>query len=168
MDNKKILEGKKLLIVDDEQDVMETLKDLLDMCTIDTAADFQTAEKLLNQNKYDVAVLDIMGVKGYDLLEIANKNDIPALMLTAHALSPDDFGKSISGGAKAYIPKEKMTEVAVFVTDLLKAQRGEENPYKWFSRLKSFFEWKFGKEWLKTYREVREEAERRYGPFPND
>jgi DNA-binding response OmpR family regulator len=168
MDNKKILEGKKLLIVDDEQDVMETLKDLLDMCTIDTAADFQTAEKLLNQNKYDVAVLDIMGVKGYDLLEIANKNDIPALMLTAHALSPDDFGKSISGGAKAYIPKEKMTEVAVFVTDLLKAQRGEEKPYKWFSRLKSFFEWKFGKEWLKTYREVREEAERRYGPFPND
>ena len=29
MDNKKILEGKKLLIVDDEQDVTETLKDLL-------------------------------------------------------------------------------------------------------------------------------------------
>jgi DNA-binding response OmpR family regulator len=167
MDNKKILEGKKLLIVDDEQDVLETLKDLLDMCSIDTAADFQTAEKLLNQNKYDVAVLDIMGVKGYDLLEIANKNGVPALMLTAHALSPDDFGKSISGGAKAYIPKEKMTEIAVFVEDLLKVQRGDEKPYKWFSRLKSFFEWQFGKDWLKTYREVREEAERRYGPFDN-
>ena len=167
MDSKEILEGKKLLIVDDEQDVMETLKDLLDMYVIDTAADFQAAEKLLNQNKYDVAVLDIMGVKGYDLLEIANKNGIPALMLTAHALSPEDFGKSISGGAKAYIPKEKMSEIAVFVADLLKAQRGEEKPYKWFSRLKSFFEWKFGKEWLKTYREVREEAERKYGPFDN-
>ena len=165
MDNKKILEGKKLLIVDDEQDVTETLKDLLDMCTIDTAADFQTAEKLLNQNKYDVAVLDIMGVKGYDLLKIANKNGIPALMLTAHALSPDDFGKSLSGGANAYIPKEKMTEIAVFVTDLIKAQRGDEKPYKWFSRLKSFFEWQFGKDWLKTYREIRAEAERRYGPF---
>ena len=167
MDNKKILEGKKLLIVDDEQDVMETLKDLLDMCTIDTAADFQTAEKLLNQNKYDVAILDIMGVKGYDLLEIANKNGVPALMLTAHALSPDDFGKSISGGAKANIPKEKMTKRADFGADLLKAQRGDEKPYKWFSRLKSFFEWQFGKDWLKTYREIRDEAERRYGPFDN-
>ena len=167
MDNRKILEGKKLLIVDDEQDVIETLKDLLDTCTIDTAADFQTAEKLLNQNKYDVAILDIMGVKGYDLLEIANKNGVPALMLTAHALSPDDFGKSISGGAKAYIPKEKMTEIAVFVADLIKAQRGDEKPYKWFSRLKSFFEQRFGKDWLKTYRELREEAERRYGPFDN-
>jgi DNA-binding response OmpR family regulator len=167
MDNKKILEGKKLLIVDDEHDVVETLKDLLDMCRIDTAADFQTAEKLLNQNKYDVAILDIMGVKGYDLLEIANKKGVPALMLTAHALSPDDFGKSISGGAKAYIPKEKMTEVAVFVSDLLKAQRGDEKPYKWFSRLKSFFEWQFGKDWLKTYREIKNEAEKRYGPFDN-
>jgi DNA-binding response OmpR family regulator len=108
MDNKNILEGKKLLIVDDEQDVMETLKDLLDMCRIDTAADFQTAEKLLNQNKYDVAVLDIMGVKGYDLLEIANKKGVPALMLTAHALSPEDFGKSISGGVQKRIsPKKK-------------------------------------------------------------
>ena len=165
MDNKKILEEKKLLIVDDEQDVIETLKDLLDMCTIDTAADFQTAEKLLNQNKYDVAILDIMGIKGYDLLEIANKNGVPALMLTAHALSPDDFGTSILGGARAYIPKEKMSEIGVFVADLLKAQRGDEKPDKWFSRLQSFFEWQFGKDWLETYREIREEAERRYGPF---
>ena len=108
-----------------------------------------------------------MGVKGYDLLEIANKNGVPALMLTAHALSPEDFGKSLKGGAKAYIPKEKMSEIAVFVADLLKAQQGDEEPHKWFSRLKSFFEWQFGKDWLKTYREIREEAEKRYGPFDN-
>ena len=114
------------MIVDDEQEVTETLKDLLDMSAIDTAADFQTAGKLLNQNRYDVAILDIMGVKGYELLEIANKNGVPVLMLTSHALSPDDFGKSISGCAKAYIPKEKMTELDVFVTDLLKAQVGDE------------------------------------------
>lgn len=161
----KILEGKKLLIVDDEQDVIETLKDLLDMCTIDTAGDFQTAEKLLNQNKYDVAVLDIMGVKGYDLLEIANIKGIPALMLTAHALSPDDFGKSISGGAKAYIPKEKLTEIDVFIADLLRAQQGDEKPNNWFLRLKSFFEMQFGKDWLKTYRAIRQEVEKRHGPF---
>ena len=165
MNDIKMLEGKKLLIVDDEPDVMETLKDLLDMCAIDAATDFETAEKLLNQNKYDVAVLDIMGVKGYDLLEIANKNGIPALMLTAHALSPDNFGKSIAEGAEAYIPKEKMTEIAVYLADLLKAQKGDEKPYRWFSRLKSFFESQFGKGWLESYREVRDELEKKYGPF---
>ena len=52
MSETKILEGKKLLIVDDEPDVVETIKELLDMCNIDTAADFETGEKLLNQNKY--------------------------------------------------------------------------------------------------------------------
>lgn len=165
MKDKKILEGKKLLIVDDEQDVTETLKDLLDMCTIDTAADFQTAEKLLNQEEYDAAVLDIMGVRGYDLLEIANKRGVPALMLTSHALSPDDFGKSISGGAKAYVPKEKMTEIDIFLADLLKAQGGDGKPSRWFSRLKSFYEERFGTDWLKTYRELRDEVEKRFGPM---
>jgi len=164
MSSAKILEGKKILIVDDEPDVLETLKDLLDMCSIDTAAGFEAAEKLLNQNKYDIAVLDIMGVKGYDLLEIANTNGIPALMLTAHALSPDNFAKSIMGGAKAYIPKEKMADIAIYLVDLLKALEGTEKPNKWFSRLKSFFSLEFGKDWLKIYRELEE----KYGPFEND
>ena len=164
MSDTAILKGKKLLIVDDEPDVIETLKDLLDMCTIETASDFETGEKLLKQNKYDIAVLDIMGVKGYDLLDIANQNGTPALMLTAHALSPDNFAKSITQGAKAYIPKEKMTDIAVYLSDLLKAQEGTENPDKWFSRLKSFFTLEFGREWIKSYREL----EKKYGPFYDD
>ncbi|MDF1594178.1 MAG: response regulator [Desulfobacterales bacterium] len=147
--------------MDDEPDIVETLKDLLDMCRVDTAPDFSTGEKLLHQNKYDIAVLDIMGVKGYELLEIANNNGIPALMLTAHALSPDNFAKSIMGGAKAYIPKEKMADIAIYLVDLLKAQAGTEKPDKWFSRLRSFFTVEFGREWMKTYRELEE----KYGPF---
>jgi DNA-binding response OmpR family regulator len=164
MSETKILEGKKLLIVDDEPDVVETIKELLDMCNIDAAADFETGEKLLNQNKYDIAVLDIMGVNGYELLEIANKKGVPALMLTAHALSPDNFAKSISGGAKAYIPKEKMSEIAIFLSDLLKAQEGIEKPHRWFTRLKSFFNVQFGEDWLKEYREL----EKKYGPFDSE
>ena len=41
--------------------------------------------------------------------------------------------------------------------------QGEEDPNKWFFRLKSFFEKKFGKDWLKTYREVKKEVEKRHG-----
>jgi len=85
-------------------------------------------------------------------------------MLTAHALSPDNFAKSISGGAKAYIPKEKIAEIGIYLSDLLKAQEGIEKPYKWFSRLKSFFNMRFGREWLKEYRELEE----KYGPFDSE
>ncbi len=161
----EILKGKRLLIVDDERDVIESLKDVLDMCEIDTATDFRTAKELIHQNEYDVAILDIMGVQGHDLLGLANQKDIPTLMLTAHALSPDDFHRSISGGAKAYIPKEKISEIDVFVADLLNAQQGVETPNKWFLRLKSFFEKQFGKDWLKTYHEVQKELEKRHGPI---
>ena len=165
MSETKILEGKKLLIVDDEPDVVETIKDLLDKSIIDTAVDFETGEKLLKRNKYDIAVLDIMGVNGYELLKIANKKGVPTLMLTAHALSPDNFSKSILGGAKAYIPKEKMTEIGIYLSDLLKAQEGIEKPSRWFSQLESFFNVRFGTDWLKDYRELRNEIEKRYGRF---
>jgi hypothetical protein len=65
------------------------------------------------------------------------------------------------GGAKAYIPKEKMADIAIYLVDLLKALEGTEKPDRWFSRLKSFFSLEFGREWLKTYRELEE----KYGPF---
>jgi len=157
MDNMKILENKKILIVDDEPDVLETMVDLLEMCHIDTAPDFETAEKFLYENFYDMAILDIMGVRGYDLLKIAKKRGTPTLMLTAHALNPDSLAKSMEGGAKAYIPKEKMPEIATYVADLLKAQQaGIQRPRSWFESLRSFFEQKFGRDWLDRYKEARE------------
>jgi len=150
MENLEILKGRRLLIVDDETDVLDTLSELLDMCLIDTASDFKTARALLRAHQYDAAIFDIMGVNGYDLLEISNKKKIPALMFTAHALHPDDFVKSMEGGAKAYIPKEKMSEIADFVADLIRSQlAGDQRPNKWFERLRSFFDQRFGANWMK-------------------
>ena len=163
MGDQTILKGKKLLIVDDEPDVVETLKDLLGMCVIETASDFKTGEKLLALNKYDIAILDIMGVNGYELLKLAREKDVPALMLTANALTAADFAKSLSQGAVAYIPKEKMVEIPVYLTDLLKAQQGTETPHRWFSRLESFFDRIFGIE--QTYHEIKAEYIRKHGPI---
>ena len=87
MDTQSILEKKKILVVDDEPDILDTLEELLYMCVVDKAAGFDEAVSLLKKNTYDAAILDIMGVKGYDLLKITNRIDIPALMLTAHALT---------------------------------------------------------------------------------
>ena len=95
MKPEKIIAGKYVLIVDDEQDVLDTLVDILDICKLDTASSFSEAKKLLKENPYDIAVLDIMGVDGYELLKIANSQNIPAVMLTAHALSSDNLKRSI-------------------------------------------------------------------------
>ena len=103
----EVLEGKRILIVDDEPDILDTLKELLDMCLIDTAPNFETAQKFLKRGSYDAAILDIMGVKGYDLLGLTKEKNIPSLMLTAHALSPDNLVKSLKKGAHSYVPKAR-------------------------------------------------------------
>lgn len=152
MDNHKILEGKKILIVDDEPDILETLDEMLDMCIVDTTRSFEEAKELLDKNTYDAAILDIMGVYGYDLLKIANAKNLPTLMLTAHALSPEDFIKSIEGGAKAYIPKEKMTDIHSYLADMLHRQEGRERHKKWYTRIKPFFDRKFGSNWYDKHK----------------
>jgi DNA-binding response OmpR family regulator len=101
-----ILKGKKILAVDDEVDILDTLREILEKCDVDTASTFQSAKALLESKAYDAVILDIMGVKGFDLLKIAAEKKIPALMLTAHGLNPDNLVGSIKLGAKSYIPKD--------------------------------------------------------------
>ena len=159
MDPNKILKGKLVLIVDDEQDILDLLIELLSICRIDTASSFDEAKELLESNEYDIAVLDIMGVKGYELLEIANKRRIPALMLTAHALTKEDLKKSAKNGASYYVPKDEIDKIDVFVADVLEAKERDKNPWvRWFERLGSFFDKKFsGTNWREQEREFWEE-----------
>ncbi len=151
MERTEVLRGKKLLIVDDEPDILETLKDLLDMCFIDTAPNYETALKFIEKERYDAAIFDIMGVQGYDLLKLADQKGIPVLMLTAHALNPEALIKSIKTGAQAYIPKEKMPDIDIYLAEMLHARaKGIARPANWYARLKSFFDSKFGPDWRKT------------------
>ena len=41
MKNKNFLDGKNILIVDDEPDVLEALEELLPMCNLEKAANFE-------------------------------------------------------------------------------------------------------------------------------
>jgi DNA-binding NtrC family response regulator len=158
-----IVKGKKILVVDDEPDVLEQLTELLDMCIVDTAPSFETAQKFLNKNTYDVAIFDIMGVRGYDLLQLANQKGLPALMLTAHALTPDNLVKSIKEGAQSYVPKEKMSDITTYVVDILKArEKGIEKQGTWFARLKQFFDKKFGPGWKEEHKEFWQEFDKTY------
>lgn len=149
MDVKKIIEGKKILVVDDEKDVLESLCELLDICKLDTALSFEEGRDLLEKNEYDVAILDIMGVQGFELLEIAKKIKVPALMLTAHALSEENLKKSAQEGAAYYAPKDEMVNIDTFVADIILAREKKKNVWaKWYERLGSFYDKRFkGTHW---------------------
>lgn len=153
MESKGLLDEKRILIVDDEPDILEILKELLNMCDVVKASTFNEAKELLENQYFDMGILDIMGVNGYKLLEIANKKKIIAIMLTAHALSPEDISKSYKGGAAAYIPKDEIANITTYLNDILEAkEKGESFWWRWNDRLIHYFDNKFGPDWQKRHR----------------
>ena len=145
-----ILNGKRILAVDDEADVLETLEDLLDGypgLILDRASDYETGYHLLRSWTYDAVILDIMGVRGYDLLNAAVHLKFPTVMLTAHAFSAEGLKRSITLGARAYIPKERMADIPEFLEDVITLGH-RSNLKKMFQRLGGLFNNRFGSRWM--------------------
>jgi len=152
---KNRLQGKKILIVDDEPDVLDTLGELLDICEITKAENYQDAVNLLESESFDIAILDIMGVDGYGLLDIAAKKDIIAVMLTAHALSVKNTVKSFKKGAASYIPKEEIANIQLYLNDVLEAKElGKHFWWRWLERFADIYDKKFGPDWQKDDKEI--------------
>jgi len=153
--SKSILDNKRVLAVDDEQDVLEALEEQLEDfegLIIDKALDYESGYHLLRSWSYDLVILDIMGVRGFDLLNAAVTLGFPAVMLTAHALSVESLKKSIELGARAYLPKEKMAEIVPFLEDVLTLS-AKPAWSRTFQRLGDFFMAKFGPDWRKPEEE---------------
>ena len=148
MASKNRLEGKRILIVDDEPDVLETLVDLLDICDVVKASTFEEGKTALENQSFDIAILDIMGVEGYSLLDIAKEKKIIPVMLTAHALSPEHTIKSYKRGAALYVPKDKIANIADYLEDVLEAiSRNKSTWWRWLERFASYYDEKFEKDW---------------------
>ncbi|MBW2209159.1 MAG: response regulator [Deltaproteobacteria bacterium] len=152
MTNENLLEGKRVLIVDDEPDVLETLVDLLPMCDVVKASTFDEAKNLLETQYFDMAILDIMGVQGYELLKISNEKRVIGVMLTANAMTPDNVVKSYEEGAASFVPKEEMANITTFLIDIFEAEeKGKSLWWRWFDRLADYFDNKFGPDWQEKH-----------------
>jgi CheY-like chemotaxis protein len=125
-----VLRGKTILAVDDEPDVLETIIEVLDMCLIETAGTFNKAQQLLETNEYDIVILDVMGVKGLHLLDLAVKRHFTAVMLTAPALTPDYILRSMSRGAVSYISKEELACLDTLLGELLELMAAGQSPWQ--------------------------------------
>jgi DNA-binding NarL/FixJ family response regulator len=117
--------------------------------TLDKAATYQEAVERMASWTYDLVILDIMGVRGFDLLELAVDRHFPVAMLTAHSLSPEALKRSMEMGARAYLPKEKLGEIVPFLEDVLKY---EYLPgwRRLLEKLGGFFSARWGEQWQKS------------------
>jgi CheY-like chemotaxis protein len=151
------MNGLRILVVDDEPDILETIVDVLDGARVDCAKSYQEAIALLGLDasmepigeKYDLAVLDIMGVDGMGLLTKTVDQHIPTVMLTAHAMNPQTMKASILNGALSYLPKEELSKLDEHINDVLDAvEKGQSTWHRMFTRLGRFFERAYGPTWV--------------------
>lgn len=158
-----ILNGKKILAVDDEPDVLSALEEeILEAAPhsiFEKATTYEEAAKKLESETYDVVILDIMGVRGFDLLELAVKKNLRVAMLTAHALTPEALKRSFEKKAYAYLPKEKLGEIVPFLEDILKYDYlpGWRRLMK---KLEGFFKSRWGEYWQKAEANFWEDFEK--------
>jgi DNA-binding response OmpR family regulator len=163
METKNLTVGKRILIVDDEPDILNTLEELLSESIVVSASSFDEAKGLLENEQFDVAVLDIMGVDGYTLLEIAGQQNIIALMLTAHAMSPEDTVKSFKKGAAYFVPKDEMANIQTYLNDILEAHQKKKNPWlRWLERFTPYYNQRFGSDWQNMDKEFWERYIQKY------
>ncbi len=161
--DESLLKGKHILAVDDEEDILETIVDILDESVIDKARDYENASKKIKAGKYDLVILDIMGVRGLQLLEKSVERGFPTVMLTAHGLNPETLMESIQKGAISYLPKTKLSELDVLLNEILGAfNRNESTCALLLEKLWADFEKHWGPGWQERDREAWAEFCRAY------
>ena len=90
-----------ILIVEDEKPISDLIK-----LSLKGAGDGETAADMIEENRYDLILLDIMipYIDGFELLEYIKPFDIPVIFITAMN-SIDDRVKGLKMGAEDYIVK---------------------------------------------------------------
>ncbi len=163
-----ILNGKMILAVDDEPDILAVLEEEIlayaPNCKIEKAMTYQDATKKIESQNYDAVVLDIMGVRGFDLLDQAAKKNFRVAMLTAHSLNPESLKRSIELGACAYLPKEKMEEIVPFLEDILESADGSTVWGRLMNKLEGYFATRWGDLWKKSEEKFWKDFEKKTKP----
>jgi len=144
--DESILNDLAILVVDDEPDILETVEDELYMCILHKAENYEKALEYLLSYTYDIVILDIMGVNGFELLKTSVARGFPTVMLTAHSLTPETLKQSIQLGAVFFLPKETLPELRYFLEELV------ENKFipswmSFFEKLSVYFNKYFGPNW---------------------
>jgi DNA-binding response OmpR family regulator len=128
------MEDRKLLLVEDEQKIADTLKLGLteNGYVVDTAYDGNIGWRLFLQNEYNLVILDINlpGINGYELCKQirAENASIPVVMLTA-LNSLDNKIEGYDAGADDYIIKPfEFKELLMKIRVLLKRTMNQQIP----------------------------------------
>ncbi len=163
-----LLDGKTILAVDDEPDVLDVLEEEIlaaaPKCKVEKVTSYYEATQRLRSQAYDIVILDIMGVRGFDLLDLSAKRNLTVVMLTAHALHPESLKRSIEMKARAYLPKDKLGEIVPFLECVL------EEAYlpgwgRLMRKLEEYFNLRWGSSWKRPAEKFWKEFDKKISAY---
>ncbi|MFH1115023.1 MAG: response regulator [Pseudomonadota bacterium] len=148
MSRSKASEKTRILVVDDEPDVIEVIQEELEDYIVVPATSFDEAHKLILTDHFDLAILDIMGVNGFALLDTCSACQLPAAMLTAHALNIASISLAIKLGAVSFLPKDELTKLKEYIEEILEClAEGKTHWARLFQKLAPLFRERLGVAW---------------------
>lgn len=114
----------KILVVEDEEMIADIIRIGLGKAGYDCQCTFdgQTAADLLEENRYDLILLDIMlpEINGYELMEYIKEYHTPVIFITAKTRLEDKV-KGLKLGADDYITKPfELAELTARVESVLR------------------------------------------------
>ncbi|MFP4141642.1 MAG: response regulator [Planctomycetota bacterium] len=95
VETEPLLEGKRVLIADDEDLIRQTVGDVLlpHGCDVDRAGDGSEACRMVKEGGYDLVISDIRmpGATGYEVFSAAKEADpdVPVILITGFGYDPD-------------------------------------------------------------------------------
>lgn len=118
MDNQNNTKNHKILLVDDEPDILSLYSEVLELdgLNVETVQNGNEALKKAEQEKYDLILLDIMmneGPNGLDVLKIlrseSEKYGNPVIVMLTNLRITDAIRDAFELGADGYLVKLSLT-----------------------------------------------------------
>ncbi len=140
MKNYNYLKSKKILIVEDEQDLLSLYEELLAAqgCDITSTTNGEEALKLIKQGGFDLVLLDIMlpGMDGFEILEKieqeqANNRKQPAntIVVLTNLSQEQTIARATEHQVRGYMVKSNYTpeEFVQQINEFFKEVEQEQN-----------------------------------------
>lgn len=139
---------KRILVVDDDETIRDIIKSFLELnaFNVTTASDGHSAISLLNEEKFDLVLADIVmpEISGIDILQniIESKKNVPVIMITAHG-SIQNAVETMKMGCFDYVTKPFiLDELLIIINKALNYAKLQHENVRLKQQLKNSYNFK--------------------------
>ncbi len=116
---RNILEGKRILVVDSEPEMRDSVAAVLSASEVVTVGKLDEARPLICREFFDLVILDTVSANGCGLLDVCQAKKVPAAMLTAREVEVRRLNTAMKLGAMSFFPRDELSRLPETVADLL-------------------------------------------------